>query len=134
MKSLIEISDDTLGALKSISEIVLSYPFTQPKAHLLRCIESYYSHKSSKVRSLALSCLNDIVALDDPILNLAVANTPEKLLSAMVVMIPNKGSIILPRKQDSSKRESATVSDKTKAHKLPQNSSTKFESKASTVT
>lgn len=76
MKSLLLISEGIPDALNDLSIVVLAAPFTQPKACLLRCLEGFRCHEDVRVKEAARTVYEEIAAIDDPVLKLAIANIP----------------------------------------------------------
>jgi hypothetical protein len=76
MRNLLCISENIQDAIQSLSFSVLHAPYTQSKACLLRCLESFYSHQDCEVRESVRSVVAVIKNLHDPVLDFAIKNMP----------------------------------------------------------
>lgn len=94
MRNLIGLSVDKKEALVSLASRVLEFPFTQPKAFLLRCLEGFLSDKDNELSELARRFVSDISNLDDQVLNLAIKNTPEPRMNRRSKPEGEKASVL----------------------------------------
>jgi hypothetical protein len=82
MSSLLRIAPDLREAVGLLIQVVLNAPYTVPKARLLRCLEPYRSHADQDVRTQVLAMTASIQHLADPVLDLALKNTPPVYMQA----------------------------------------------------
>jgi hypothetical protein len=76
MHSLITISDDAPNAARDLCAALTSTPYSEPKTHLLRCLERQRTNKDKTFGELFDRVRGELLASGDPGLVLAAANSP----------------------------------------------------------